>query len=212
MKRLLALGLTTGLFAFGLTALAADVKDKNPSREALGTLQEFIGKWNGNGAPENKKPTAKDLWTETLSWGWKFKGDDVALNLDIKDGKYFKSGELRFLPEKKVYEFTAFDKAGKKSVFEGKYDSGKSKLTLERIDPATKETQRIEMNTAAEGDRFIFRYDHKPSGSTLYKKDFLVSATRDGVSLGKVDKKNECVVRGGLGRWTVWNSGGACWG
>ena len=204
MKRLLSLGLTLGLLALGLHALAAD-GDKAAAKEKLQALQEFIGKWNGNGGPEKAKATAKELWSETLNWGWKFKGDDVALSLTIKDGKYYKGGELRWLPARKVFEFTAIDRDDKKLVFEGTIK--KDALTLERIDSTSKETQQIIMNTAAEGDRFIFRYNHKAAGSTLYKKDYLVQATRDGVSLGKVDKKNVCVVSGGVGTIMVTHKG-----
>jgi YHS domain-containing protein len=201
MKRLLSLGLTLGVLTLGLHALAADSSGTAALKEKLQALQEFIGKWNGNGGPEKAKATAKELWTETLSWGWKFKGDDVALALSIKDGKYYKGGDLRWLPAKKVYEFTAISADDKKLVFEGTVK--KDALTLERVDPTSKETQQIIMNTAAEGDRFIFRYNHKPASSTLFKKDYLVQATRDGVSLGKVDSKNECVVSGGKGTMTV---------
>jgi hypothetical protein len=205
MTRLLSLGLTLGLLALGLHALAADGGDKAATKEALQALQEFIGKWNGNGSPEKPRPAAKELWSETLRWGWRFKGDDVALSLSVKDGKYLKGGELRYLPAKKVYQFTAIDAADKKAVYEGTIR--KDVLTLERVDPATKETQQLLMNTAAEGDRFILRSHRKAAGSTIYKKDYLVQATRDGVSLGKVDKKNLCVVSGGLGTMTVMYKG-----
>jgi hypothetical protein len=202
MKRLTALTVMTGLLGLGLQAFA-DEKEKDPTKEALQALQEFIGSWKGNGGPEKAKPTAKELWSETLSWGWNFKGKSPALMLEIKDGKLLKGGEMRYLPEKKVYEFTAVDAAGKKSVFEGKYDPEKTTLHLERVDPTSKETQQIVMNTAAEGDRFIVRFNHRSVGSTLLKKDFTVSATREGVSLGKIDKKNECVVSGGVGTMAI---------
>jgi hypothetical protein len=200
MKRLTALGMLAGVALLGLRALADDKEPaKDARKEALQALQEFIGEWKGNGSPEKAKPAPKELWSENLSWGWRFKGDDVYLQLNIKDGQLLKGGQMRFLPEKKAYEFTAMDKDGKKAVFQGAYDADKHALTLEHVDPDTKETQYIVMNTAAEGDRFIARFNHKPSGSTLVKKDFTVAATREGVSLGKVDKKNECVVSGGVG-------------
>jgi YHS domain-containing protein len=204
MKRTMALGLLAALLAIGLRA-AADVKDKDkdPSKEALQALQEFIGQWKANGAPEKAKPAPKELWSESLSWGWNFKSDAPALALQVKDGKLLKGGELRYQPGKKVYEFTAVGPDDKKAVYEGTYDADKHALTLERVDPDSKETQQIVMNTAAEGDRFIARFNHKASGSTLLKKDFLVQATREGVSLGKIDKGNECVVSGGRGTMSV---------
>ena len=116
------------------------------------------------------------------------------LALGIKDGKYLKSGELRYLPDKKIYELTITDRDDKKLVFQGEIKS--DVLTLERVDPDTKATQRITMNSAAEGDRFIYRVAHKDQGTTVWKKDYMVGCTREGVSLGKVDKKNECIVTG----------------
>src|SRR6516165_4802737 len=68
MKRLTALTVMTGLLGLGLQAFA-DEKEKDPTKEALQALQEFIGSWKGNGGPEKAKPTAKELWSETLSWG-----------------------------------------------------------------------------------------------------------------------------------------------
>ena len=76
-------------------------------------------------------------------------------------------------------------------------------MTLERVDPDTKETQQIKMNMAAEGVRFIYRVAHKDKGSTMWKKDYLVACTKEGESLGKAEKKNECVVSGGLGTMPV---------
>ena len=121
--------------------------------------------------------------------------------MDVKNGKYLKSGELRFLPDKKLYQLTLTDADDKKLVFQGQIKS--DVLTLERIDPATKATQQIKMNSAAEGDRFVYRVAHKDGGSTIWKKDYMVGCTREGVSLGKADKKNECVVSGGLGTMPV---------
>src|SRR5262245_13226414 len=100
MKRLLAL---LGVLAVGLTVLAADKKEPT-AREALQTLNDFIGSWKGNGGPDKPNPASKDLWKETVGWSWKLKGDDAWLVMDIKDGKYFKSGEVHWLADKKQYE------------------------------------------------------------------------------------------------------------
>jgi hypothetical protein len=163
-------------------------------------LQEFIGDWNGNGGPDKAKPSPKDpIWKETIKWGWRFKGDDAWLVLDIKDGKEFKSGELRYLVDKKKYQFTAVGKDDKKVAYEGELKDGL--LTLEREDADAKVTYQIQMNTAADGVRFIYRTSHK-EGTTVYK-DTLVAATRTGESLGLREKKNECVVSGGLGTMMV---------
>jgi hypothetical protein len=187
--------------AFALPMRAADKPTENAAKEALKELNDYIGEWKGNGAPEKAKPTAKESWTETVNWSWRFKGDDAWITLDIKDGKFLKTGELRYLPEKKHYQLKAVDKSDNKLVFEGDLKDGY--LTLDREDEKTKETQRLTMNLAAEGVRFIYRYSHKPEGKTLFVKDYQVACTKEGESLGASAKKNECVVSGGLGTIAV---------
>jgi hypothetical protein len=206
MKTLPACGLMLGLLALAAGSKAAD--EKVSPKEALQALQEFIGEWKGSGGPDKPKVDPKDpIWSEAISWTWRFKGDDAWLSLDVKNGKYLKGGELRYLPAKQLYQLTLTpaptdkDKDPKKQVFEGKLDDGT--LTLERVDPDTKETQQVVMNTAAEGVRFIYRFARKAQGTTIYKKEYLVAATREGQALGAREKKNVCVVSGGLGTMAV---------
>jgi len=86
----------------------------------------------------------------------------------------------------------------KKLVFEGSLKKGR--LILQRLDPESKETQQITMNTAAEGIRFIYTYSVKPENRTLFNKQYQVAFTKEGESLGTAgDKKPECVVTFGLG-------------
>jgi hypothetical protein len=204
MKRLLGLGLTLGLMACAAPVLAAPPTDKEKTKEALLALQEFIGDWKGNGGPDKPKPAPTDpIWSEKMAWTWRFKGDDVWIAFDVKDGKLLKGGEVRYLLDKKKYQITTVDKDDKKLVYQGEYDTDKNILTVERVDPDSKETQRLEMNTAAEGVRLIYRVSHKKDGTTVYIKDYLVAATKEGESLGAKEKKNECVVSGGLGTMTV---------
>ncbi len=202
MKRLLALGFLLGLIGLVVPAPAADSTDKAASKEALQELQDFIGGWKGNGGPDKPRPSPRDpVWSENVSWSWRFKGDDAWLTMTVKDGKIFKSGEMRYLPDKKLYQLTTTDKDGKKAVFEGQIKS--ETLTLTHVDPATKVTRQIQMNTAAEGVRFIYRVAHKDKGSTIWKKDYVVACTKEGESLGKAEKKNICVVSGGVGTMPI---------
>jgi hypothetical protein len=201
MRRFVALAFLMVCLSMVVPA-AADDKAESQAKEALKELQEFIGAWKGNGGPDKPRPGPRDpVWSENVNWSWRFKGDDAWLAMNVKNGKLFKSGELRYLPKKKLYQLTAIDKADKKAVFEGKID--REALKLERVNPDTKATEQLTMNTAAEGDRFIYRVAHKNEGTTVWRKDYMVQCTREGVSLGKVDKKNECVVSGGLGTITV---------
>ncbi len=200
MKRLTALALMLGLCC-GLSVAAAD-KDDNDPKEALKALQEFIGEWNGIGGPDKQKFDPRDpSWKEKIFWGWRFKGDDAWLSFEVKDGKYLKGGEVRYLPDKSKYQLTTIDKAGKKTTFEGEFKN--DALNAQRVDPATKETQMFTITTNNEGARMILRYARKPAGSTLVKREYMVQAGKEGESLAAKEKKNECVVSGGLGTSTV---------
>jgi hypothetical protein len=176
---------------------AVDSEAKEARMEALRELNDFIGEWKGSGEPEKAKPAANELWSETLTWGWRFKADDAWLNLQIKNGKLYKGGDLRYLIDKKVYQLELVDKKDNKQVFQGELKDGF--LTLLREDPKSKETQRVVMNTAADGVRFVYNVAHKPASRTTFQKDFKVAGNKEGESLGAKEKKIECVVSGGLG-------------
>jgi hypothetical protein len=186
------------LVILAFPALAAEKDEKASSKESLKALNDFIGSWNGNGGAPRGSPRKVTPWSETLNWAWRFKGDDAWLTMEVQKGKYFKSGEMRYLPEKKHYQLTVVDKSGEKLVFEG--DLAKNGvLSLDRVDPDRKEAQRITMNVAGDGARFVYRYSHKPAERTLFTPDYEVACTKEGESLGAKEKKNECPVSGGVG-------------
>ncbi len=210
MKRLLACGVLFSLAVASVRAASDDAP--KTSKEALQALNDFIGEWKGNGGPDKPNPSPRDpIWKENLEWTWKFKGNDAAMVIAFKDSKNYKSGEMRYLLDKKAYQLTLTGKDDKQTVFEGPLDADKNELTLERVDPDSKETQQITMNTAAEGVRFIYRMAHKEDGSKLFHKDFLVQATRAGEALGPTESKNICVVSGGLGKIQVSYKGETYW-
>jgi len=196
MKRFFSLGILLGIGLLAFPVFGAPKDDKAEAKEALQALNDYVGEWKGSGAPAGARPGASGL-TENFGWSWRFKGDDAWMTWAVKDGKNFKSGELRYLPEKKRYQFTVVDTKDNKRVFEGELKD--EILTLERVDPDTKELQRMTMKTPAEGVRFVYTYDHKPKGRTVFIKDFQVASTKEGLSLGGKEKKVECVVSGGLG-------------
>src|SRR5205085_6567751 len=112
---LLAPALFAVMFAL---ATAADPKaDAAAAKKALQQVGDFVGQWNLTG--ETKATGRPASWKETATWGWKFKGDDAWMTVEVKDGKYFTQGELRYLPEKKLYQLTAAGKDGKEQVFTG---------------------------------------------------------------------------------------------
>src|SRR6266404_3027028 len=94
---------------------AGDDDPQSETKAALQALNDFIGDWKGNGAPET--PLARDTWQEAVSWSWRFRKDNAWLTMKVEKGKYLKSGELRYLPDKKLYQFTAMDANNKKLVY-----------------------------------------------------------------------------------------------
>ena len=201
----------TALLALLLPAAArADDSDKEEVKEALRELQDYIGSWKGSGQPDKPRPSPRDpIWSEALDWSWRFKGDDVWLRLEIKDGTQYKGGEVRYLPDKKVYQLTMTDRDSHKLVFLGTIK--KEILTWQREDPTDKSTQQITMNIAGDGVRFIYRQAHRDAGKTFWVKDFMVASTKEGESLGKTEKKNECIVSGGVGTMPVTYKGETYW-
>jgi len=199
MKHLLGLGTLLALIIVTAT-VAAEKTGVAAAKAGLAPLNEFVGEWKGTGAPLPARPT-DPTWAQTVNWGWKFKGDDAWMQLDIKNGKYHKSGELRYLADKDRFQLTLTGVDDKKTVFEGTVKD--EVLTLEGVDKEKKETQQITMNLAAEGIRMIYTFSRKPEGRTLFTKVYQVASNRAGESLGSRDKKNECVVSGGLGTMAV---------
>jgi hypothetical protein len=197
MRRLM-LGLIVTMAVTPMGARGADA-----GKEALQALNEYIGTWKGTGGPDKPRPGPNDpTWTETIAWTWRFKGDDAWLSFAVKDGKHLRAGDVRYVPAKKAYRLTAADAKGRTVEFDGRLDP-KGYLVFERVEKSTGETQQLTMNTAADGVRFVYRYATKPRGSTLFAKQYLVAATKEGESLGATDRKNECVVTGGLGTIAV---------
>src|SRR5438128_1030398 len=111
MKRFWICGGVFGfVVAFQMVAGGAGKgKDKEPpsAKEALQALQDYIGGWKGSGTSEKDKSA---IWNEKINWSWKFKKDDAWLEIEFKDGKLYKSAEMRYLPDKKTYQLTLVDK------------------------------------------------------------------------------------------------------
>src|ERR1700722_9156099 len=68
------------------------------SKEAMQALQEYIGSWKGNGTSEKNR---SEIWKETASWSWQFKGKEACFAAAMPESKQFKAAELRYVPAKK---------------------------------------------------------------------------------------------------------------
>src|SRR5262245_41523670 len=147
MKRLLALGLLTGLLGTAAGVPAAPPKaDREKTKEALRELQAFIGGWKGSGSKKLSPGPRDPFWGETVRWNWRFKGDDCWLEVRFDGGNVFKGAEVRYLADRKQYQLTATPAEGEdRPAFTGGLTD--DKLVFERVDPKTKEVRRVRMNT-----------------------------------------------------------------
>ena len=195
------------VLAATLGSAPPDPQKPTSAREALQPFNILIGSWRGTGYPEggSKDERAAGLWTETITWGWRFKGDDAWLAVTFEKGKYYATGELRWLTEKPGYQLvlTAADKSTQ--TFSGTLKD--KVLTLDRTDPPNGEEQRLVISLLHH-NRYLYRFDARPTGSSLgFIKKFQVGATKEGVPFAEVPKGPECIVSGGLGTIKVTYNG-----
>lgn len=197
-----------GLLVFAAVVGAAPTKkDQEKVKEALRELQDFIGGWKGTGSKKLNPGPRDPFWTESVRWNWRFKGEKCWLAVEFEGGKLFRSAEIHYLLDKKKYQLLVTPAEGKDILtFEGTLQDGK--LIFERLDAKSKEIQRVRMNTAADGIRFIYYVDRKSEGGTIWRLEAMVQSTKLGESLAKKTKKGpECVVSGGLGTMPVFYMG-----
>jgi hypothetical protein len=189
-------------FVFSLLAaplLASGPAPPRSSKEALRELNDLIGTWRGTGTPTGSRAEQqKGFWTETLTWEWQFKDADAWLKVAFEKSKNFTSGELRYLPAKDQFSLALRTPAKETMTFTGPYQN--KVLSLERS--ANGETQRL-VFTLLHDNRFLYRYEVRPPGKSLFIKQYGVGATREGVPFAGGDGKPECVVSGGLGTLPV---------
>jgi YHS domain-containing protein len=195
------------LFLMTLLAANSPAADAKPTaKEALKPFNELVGSWRGTGEPEGTRAEKlKNFWSEKIAWDWQFKGDDVWMRIAFEKGKYFKSGELRYLPDLKEFKLTVATADDRPLTFNGKLD-GKV-LTLDRVDPEKKETQRL-VFTFLHSNRHLYRYEVKANEGVGFKRLYQVGATKEGVPFaGPADSYPECIVSGGRGTMAVTHNG-----
>jgi len=198
MKRLLTLSL---LLVLAVATVAAADKEKTDPRASLAPFNDYIGSWQGDGKEVKKKAS----WAETLEWGWKFKGEDAWLVMKAKDGKFLKTGEMRYLNDKKEFQFTGTDTNDKKIVLQGKIDD-KGYLTLLGADD-NKEQLKLVMFIAGDGVFFNYRYSRAREGAKLFVTEYEMKAEKDGEVIKRGSNQPVCVVSGGLGTMQVSHKG-----
>src|SRR5436190_9723829 len=138
-------------------APAAPSPGKKSDKEALQAFQRLIGDWRGNGTPlvGTREERDKGFWQENVGWQWKFKDKDVWLQADIAKGKWYTKLELRYVAAKDHFQLKA-TKDKETFTFEGKL--AQKRLTVERLDPKTKEKHRLVL-TMLHSNRYLWRYE-----------------------------------------------------
>lgn len=175
------------------------------AKEALKPFNDLVGSWRGTGEPEGTRAEKlKGFWTETIAWEWQFKGQEVWMKIAFEKGKHFSTGELRFVPEKKLFRLTVSNPARETLVFEGPLEG--KRLTLDREDSARKESQRL-VFTFLHSNRHLYRYEVKKEGALSFAKLYQVGATKEGVPFASGDSSPECIVSGGKGTIAVTHKG-----
>lgn len=182
------------ILLLSLAALSAQTRSTREGLQAVGVL---IGTWRGTGEPSGSREDRNNsFWVETIACEWKFKGDDAWLVLAFDKSKHFKTGELRFIPDKNIYQLALKTADDKPLVVSGELKT--KTLTLDSED----RTQRL-VFTLLHDNRFLYRKEIKPEGKTSYTKVFQVGATKEGASFAAGSAMPECVVSGGLGTTAV---------
>lgn len=201
--RLPAMALVIACLAIACVGTLEADQAPTPAKEALQPFNELIGSWRGTGLPgTSREEQQKSFWSETLNWEWQFKGSDAWLKLDIDKGKHFQSGTLRWLPRSKEFELTVLTVSKDSLRFVGPLE--KNVLTLQRS--AGNVTQRL-VFTLLHSNRFLYRYEERAEGKSLFARKYQVGATKEGVPFAAGDGKPECIVSGGLGTTQVFFQG-----
>jgi hypothetical protein len=191
-----------------VAAWAAGGPARKDPKEALKAFNDLVGAWRGTGEPEGTRAEKlKGFWTEGIAWAWQFKGEDVWLRIAFDKGKYFRKGELRYVPGKDVYRLTVTTADRKELAFEGPLEQGGKRLTLDREDPDTRAVGRL-VFSLLHPNRYLYRYEVKLPDRATFARVWQVGATKKGVPFaGRGDTYPECVVSGGRGTIAVSHKG-----
>jgi hypothetical protein len=183
-----------------LAIVASPPTPNSDPRVGLQSLNGLIGTWKGTGYPEgvSKDERAVGMWTETITWGWTFKGQDAWLSVQFLKGKHFSNGELRFSTDPaSPFRLTLTTPEKQALAFSGRLAD--KTLTFTRLDAPPGQEERL-VFSLLHHNRHLYRYESRPAGSAVgFAKQFQVGATKEGVPFADVPKGPECVVSGGLG-------------
>lgn len=184
-------------------ALSADEPGKpvagriDAQKGELARLQGLVGSWKGVASPI--RGSDKGAWIERADWTWKFADNSAALAVEIDDGKYISTAELRPGEKTGEYLLAAQSADGKEAIhYSGELDK-EGKLTLLAKDAPQGMPKRISFRFVAEGARLIVLLEGPSAIGDGYSRLAEVGYTRKGSGFGKGSSGPECVVTGGFG-------------
>ncbi len=187
-----------------LAAAEPSGKQIAADKQALSSLQDFVGEWKGVGQP--KRGSSDGAWTEQAAWAWHFDKDRAELRAEITDAKYYRQLQLR--PTEKPDEFQLIATPageGEPDRFSGALDKDKQ-LVLTAQNAQADRPARISFRLVAGGDRLIVLYERRTAGND-YARLAEVGATRKGSAFANAAGYPECVVTGGRGTIAVEHQG-----
>jgi hypothetical protein len=163
------------------TGLPAEEAPRRTAREALRPFNVLIGSWNALGVPEGSAEQKRTgSWEEAISWEWQFKEKDAWLKVSFSKGKRFVEGTLRYLPDTDRYQLALATVDQQTLTFTGPLKD--HRLVLERRDETAKEVQRIVLSLVGD-NRYLYHCEVRPEDRTLFRKVYLVGATKVGQPL-----------------------------
>lgn len=166
--------------------------------EMLRPFDGFVGIWKGSGV--NPKSSG---WNETLegTWGFRERDGRASLNLYVDGGLMLKQALLTFDPVSEQYRLVIVTPKDKLLRFQGEV-TGEQFLTLDRVDEAGDELDRIELKMVRGGHKMIYTFKKKV-GSSYYETNGNVELFRESPAQELFEANPRCIVTGGFGRIPV---------
>ncbi len=192
--RLLTLCLLSALF------VAADdaERERGGAKEALKSLQEFIGSWK-RGVGQPKRGSTRGAWIEEADWAWRFEGNQAELAFKLKDGKYFSAGRVKAGDKPGEFRLVAILPDGKtQETYAGTLDDD-GQLVLLAAEERDGRPARISLRLVAAGKRLLMLYERRIGETDRFSRLAEVGYTREGSGFGQGTTQRECVVTGGAG-------------
>lgn len=169
---------------------------RRADQEALAAYAGWVGDWNGTGQP--RRNSARDNWREKAAWKWDLTPDSASLQVDISEGKYWKSARLSRGEGAGSFHLEMVLADGTKRRFAGTTaDPAKTPLVLTSEEGDATTPARVTLRPL-HADRFLILLEGRAANGTFARLGE-VGYTRDGASFAAGTSGPICIVTGGKG-------------